>query len=41
MRDHHDVFAGNPRSQMIASLYDRMEPATKAAHTRRAERWLT
>ncbi|MAS56850.1 MAG: cryptochrome/photolyase family protein [Nocardioides sp.] len=41
VRDHHDVFAGNPRSQMIASLYDRMEPATKAAHTRRAEGWLT
>jgi len=41
VRDHHDVFAGNPRSRMIANLYDRMEPATKAAHTRRADGWIT
>lgn len=40
VRDHHDVFAGNPRSRMITSLYDKMAPATKAAHTRRAEGWL-
>jgi deoxyribodipyrimidine photolyase-like uncharacterized protein len=40
VRDHHDVFAGNPRSQMVARLYDRMDTATKAAHTRRARRWL-
>ncbi len=40
VRDHHDVFAGNPRSRMIANLYDAMEPATKAAHTRRAAPWL-
>ncbi len=41
VRDHHDVFARNPRSRMIASLHDAMEPATKAAHTRRAQPWLT
>lgn len=40
VRDHHDVFAGNPRSQMIATLYDRLDPAKKAAHTRRAQPWL-
>lgn len=40
VRDHHDVFAGNPRSRMIARLYDGMDAATKAAHTRRAQRWL-
>ena len=41
VRDHHDVFAANPRSRMIANLHDRMEPATRAAHTRRAARWLS
>lgn len=41
VRDHHDVFASNPRSRMMASMYDSLEPATKAAHTRRAQRWLT
>lgn len=40
VRDHHDVFAGNPRSQMIATLYDRLDPAKKAAHTKRAAAWL-
>lgn len=40
VRDHLDVFAGNPRSQMIATLYDRLDPAKKAAHTRRAHTWL-
>ncbi|MDN4162931.1 hypothetical protein [Nocardioides abyssi] len=40
VRDHQDVFARNPRSQMIARLYDGMEPATKAGHTRRAQTWL-
>ena len=40
VRDHHDVFAGNPRSQMIATLYDRLDPAKKAAHTKRAHGWL-
>ena len=40
VRDHHDVFARNPRSRMIASLYDGLAPATKAAHTRRAQGWL-
>ena len=41
VKDHHGVFAGNPRSQMMASMYDRLDPATKAAHTRRANDWLT
>lgn len=40
VRDHLDVFAGNPRSRMISNLYDRMDSSTKAAHTRRANRWL-
>ena len=40
VRDHLDVFAGNPRSQMIATLYDRLDPAKKAAHTKRAHGWL-
>lgn len=40
VRDHHDVFSANPRSQMMATMYDRLEPATKAAHTRRAAEWL-
>ena len=40
VRDHLDVFAGNPRSQMIATLYERLDPAKKAAHTRRAHAWL-
>ncbi|MFC4784868.1 cryptochrome/photolyase family protein [Nocardioides sp. MAHUQ-72] len=40
VRDHHDVFDANPRSRMVARLYDGMEPATKAAHTRRAGPWL-
>ena len=40
VRDHLDVFARNPRSRMIANLYDRMDPATKAGHTRRAGAWL-
>lgn len=40
VRDHHDVFAGNPRSRMIAHLYDRMDPDKKAAHARRAQHWI-
>jgi deoxyribodipyrimidine photolyase-related protein len=40
VRDHQDVFARNPRSRMIATLHDKMDPATKAAHTRRAAGWL-
>lgn len=40
VRDHHDVFARNPRSKMIANLYDGLTPSAKAAHTRRANRWL-
>ncbi|MCM3515404.1 cryptochrome/photolyase family protein [Nocardioides sp. P86] len=41
VRDHHDVFAGNARSRMIANLYDGLDPSTKAAHTRRAHPWLS
>lgn len=40
VRDHHDVFAGNPRSRMMTTMYDGFDPATKAAHTRRAGTWL-
>ena len=40
VRDHHDLFAGNTRSRMIATRYDALDAATKAAHTRRAARWL-
>lgn len=40
IKDHHDVFARNPRSRMVATLYDGLAPAKKAAHTRRAQRWL-
>lgn len=41
VRDHRDVFARNPRSTMIARGYDGLDPATKAAHTKRAASWLT
>ncbi|MBB6626042.1 cryptochrome/photolyase family protein [Nocardioides sp. KIGAM211] len=40
VRDHHDVFDANPRSRMVAKLYDGLDPARKAAHTRRATPWL-
>ncbi|MEI5674036.1 MULTISPECIES: cryptochrome/photolyase family protein [unclassified Nocardioides] len=40
VRDHHDVFARNPRASVIARGYDGLAPATKAAHTKRATRWL-
>jgi deoxyribodipyrimidine photolyase-related protein len=40
VRDHHDVFSRNPRSRMMATMYDGFDPATKAAHTRRAQEWL-
>ncbi len=40
VRDHHEIFARNPRSRMVANLYDGMAPAKKAAHTRRAQGWL-
>ncbi len=40
VRDHRQVFAENPRSRMIARLYDDLDPGTKSAHTRRARRWL-
>ncbi len=40
VRDHRDVFASNPRSKMMATMYDKLDPATKAEHTRRAEPWL-
>lgn len=41
VRDHHEVFARNPRSMMIARGYDGLDPAKKAAHTQRAAPWLT
>ncbi len=40
VRDHLDVFSRNPRSSMIARSYDKLDPAKKAAHTRRAAAWL-
>ena len=40
VRDHHEVFAQNPRSRMIARLHEGMEPARKAAHARAAAPWL-
>jgi deoxyribodipyrimidine photolyase-related protein len=40
VRDHHDELARNPRSRMVTRLYDGLEPATEAAHTRRAGHWL-
>lgn len=40
VRDHRDVFEANNRSRMMVAMYDRMEPATKAGHTRRAHAWL-
>jgi deoxyribodipyrimidine photolyase-related protein len=41
VRDHHEVFTGNARSQFVVSAYDRMDAATKSRHTRRANRWLS
>ena len=40
IRDHRDVFEANGRSQFVTSAYDKMDPAKKAAHTRRAAPWL-
>ena len=40
VRDHREVFEGNPRSRMMTRLYDGLDPAKKSAHTRRAGRWL-
>ena len=40
IRDHHDVFARNPRSRMVVDLYAGMDPAKKAVHTRRAAAWI-
>lgn len=41
VRDHFDVFAGNPRSRVVATAYGRLDPAKKAAHARHAAKWLT
>ena len=40
VRDHREVFESNPRARMMPRMYDALEPATKAAHTRAAARWL-
>jgi deoxyribodipyrimidine photolyase-related protein len=40
VRDHREVFEGNARSQMMTRMYDGLDPAKKAAHTRRASTWL-
>jgi len=39
--DHRAVFAANPRTQMVVSLLDRMDPATLDDHRRRAAALLT
>ncbi|SFB18964.1 cryptochrome/photolyase family protein [Cellulomonas marina] len=41
VRDHADVLGRNARSRVITQAYDRMAPATKAGHTRRAAAWLS
>ncbi|THJ68639.1 cryptochrome/photolyase family protein [Arthrobacter echini] len=38
--DHRDVFARNPRSNMVVVLLDRMDPERRAALRTEAERWL-
>jgi len=40
VQDHHDVFARNPRSRVIARGYDQLPPATRARHAARAAGWL-
>ena len=40
VRDHRDVFERNHRSRMMTRMYDGLDPAKKAAHTRAAARWL-
>nr|WP_064571198.1 cryptochrome/photolyase family protein [Gordonia sp. LAM0048] len=40
VRDHRDVFEANARSSFLARAYDRLPSGTKAAHSRRAGRWL-
>ncbi|WP_370248193.1 cryptochrome/photolyase family protein [Nocardioides sp.] len=40
VRDHRDVFTRNPRSSMIARLYDKLGEDKQAAHAARAARWL-
>ena len=40
VRDHHDVFAANPRSRPVVRLYDGLDPARKEDLARRAEPWL-
>lgn len=40
VRDHREVFEANFRAKMMTSMYDGMDPAKKAAHTRAAARWL-
>lgn len=41
VRDHRDVFERNHRAMMMTRMYDGLDPARKAAHTRAASRWLT
>lgn len=36
IEDHREVFAANPRSRMVVSLLDAMDPNTRDAHRRRA-----
>ena len=41
VQDHRPVFERNPRSLMIVSLLDRMEPGVREGHRRRARALLT
>lgn len=41
VRDHRDVFDANGRSQFVTSAHDRMDAGKKAAHTKRAQGWLS
>ena len=40
VRDHREVFEKNHRSGFMVKQYDGMDTATKAAHTKAANRWL-
>ncbi len=40
VRDHREVFEANFRAKMMTKMYDGMDSAKKAAHTRAAARWL-
>ena len=41
IEDHRAVFAANPRTRMVVSLLDNMDPDTLEGHRRRAETLLS